>query len=314
MYLISVIVPCFNAERWIGEALKSVLEQEIKDIEIIVIDDGSTDSSVDIIKKDFTSVHVIESEHRGASVARNIGTRESKGEFIQYLDVDDMIAPGKLKAQMRGLQKTGADIAYSDWQKLINNDCGLFKKGEIIKRKLRNPEIDLFTDFWCPPATYLFRKSIVEKIGGWNENLPVIQDARFALDCALHSGKFIYCPGVMAYYRIQQSNSVSTRDSTAFVKDCLENASGIEKWWQDNGGINEERKKALLKVYGYAARASFENDKKMFDEAFSALERLSPGYIPEGPYHLRAASRLFGYKNAEKIASLYRRTLKSKII
>jgi len=313
MTKVSIIIPCFNANRWIHDALRSALGQDCEK-EIIFIDDGSTDDSAGIVEREFPSVRIVRTKNQGTSKTRNFGTSLSSGQFLQYLDADDMLAPGKLKIQSEALQKTGADVAYGDWQKLTEVKHGSFISGEIIKRRLDNPEIDLFTDFWCPPAAYLFRRSIVEKTGGWNENLPVIQDARFALDCALHDGKFIYCPGVMASYRAHSSNSVSTRNSIAFVRDCLKNASEIERWWQDHGGVNDTRENALFKVYGYAARASFEKDKRTFGEALSALERLNPGYIPVAPRHLRATSRLFGYKNAEKIASWYRRTLKSKII
>lgn len=303
---VSIIIPCFNADRWINGTLRSALEQDC-DKEIIVIDDGSTDDSADIIKKDFPSVRLIESEQRGASAARNIGTRESKGEFIQYLDADDMLAPGKLKIQLESLRKTRADVAYGDWQKLINAESGKYVKGEVVSRRIQNPEIDLFTtDSWCPMAAYLFRRSIVEKMGGWNERLPVIEDVRFQTDCALSGAKFIYCPGVMGYFRVHYKDSLSTRDPIEFVRCCLLNAGEMEEWWTEHGGIDAERKAALIRAYEYIARASFENDRPTFESTHEALERLNPGYIPERPKYLRFVSLLFGYRNAEKIAIYYR--------
>lgn len=307
---ISVIIPAFNAQNWIRSAIQSVVGQGVDNMEIIVVDDGSTDRAAEIVEKEFPSVQLVKIKNGGPSIARNFGTNLSKGEFIQYLDADDLLAPDKLKVQLEMLKTSGADIAYGDWQKLIRNKEGIFENGGTVTRKLQNPEIDLFTDFWCPPAAYMFRRSIVEKIGGWKEDLPVIQDARFALDCALYGGKFIHCSGIMAYYRVQSSNSVSTNSSTAFVRDCFRNATEIEAWWQGHGGINNIRRKGLIKVYGYTARASFEKDKNTFENAYQALERLNPNYIPESPGHLKAVSRMFGYRNAERIASWYRKTLK----
>ncbi len=307
MALISIIIPCFNAASWIRETLNSVMLQATKNIEIIVIDDGSIDESVNIIEKEFPCVRLIRTKNQGTSKARNLGTEISKGEFIQYLDADDILAPGKLKLQLAMLEHTGADVAYGDWQKLIRRPDGSFIKAEIVRRRMQNPEIDLFTDFWCPPVVYLFRRSIVEKTGGWNEGLPIIQDARFTLDCALRGGRFVYCQGIMACYRVHSAESVSSKDPIGFVRDCLRNAIEVEEWWQGHGGISQERKKALLKVYGYIAKASFKKDRQTFEVAYRVLNSLSPGYIPAGPRVLRLLSQLLGYRRAESIAFWYRR-------
>ena len=221
MVLISVIIPCFNAAEWIRETLKSVISQEMRNLETIVIDDGSTDGSADIVEKEFPGVSLVRTKNQGASAARNLGTEMSKGEFIQYLDADDLLVPGKLKFQLEALMNSEADVAYGNWCKLFRGSDGKYVLAEEVEREIQDPEIDLFTDFWCPPAVYLFRRSIVERVGGWNENLPIIQDARFSLDCALRGGRFVYCQGLMAYYRVHSEASLSTRDSIGFVRDCL---------------------------------------------------------------------------------------------
>jgi glycosyltransferase involved in cell wall biosynthesis len=274
------------------------------------VDDGSTDRSASIVERDFPSVRLVRSHHSGVSAARNLGTRLAVGLFLQYLDADDLLAPGKIERQLRALEESEADVAYGDWQKLVRTKDGTYTDGEVIARKLNNPEIDLVTDFWCPPAAYLFRRSIVERIRGWNESLPVIQDARFALDCALHGAKFVYCPGIMARYRVHASGSVSTRDPQAFVRDCLHNALDVEGWWGGHGGVSVERRNALASVYGYVARASFERDRPTFEAAYAALERVAPGYVPDHPRHLALASRAIGYRRAEQMALWYRRLTK----
>jgi len=308
---VSVIIPCFNAQPWIRQTLESVITQRLDNIEIIVIDDGSTDGSANIIEKEFPSAHLIKTENQGASKTRNLGTEISKGEFIQYLDADDLLAPGKLGFQLEMLKDSGADVAYGDWQKLVRQPDGKYVKREEIRRKIDNPEIDLFTDFWCPPAVYLFRRSIVEKVGGWNKGLPIIQDARFALDCVFAGGRFVYCPGIMAYYRLHSTASVSSKDPIGFIEDCLRNALQVEEWWQEHGGINAERKKALLKVYGYIARASFNKDRLTFEFAYRAWDKLIPRYLPEKLRVLRFVSWLLGYRQAEAFAVWYRRIKKS---
>ena len=303
----SVIIPCFNAAPWLRQTLQSVITQRLDNIEIIVIDDGSADESANIVEKEFPLVHLIRTNNQGASKARNLGTEISKGEFIQYLDADDLLAPDKLRIQVDALKDSGADVAYGNWQEFRGMRRGNFVKAKEFRRKMQIPEIDLFTDFWCPPAVYLFRRSIVEKVGGWNEGLPIIQDARFALDCALHAGRFVYCEGLMAYYRVHYfKDSLSRRDSISFIRDCLQNAVEVEKWWQGREGINEERKNALLQVYGYITREAFEKDKPTFEYASTAINRLAPGYIPFRNKFLRLVCRHMGYRTTALISFWYR--------
>jgi glycosyltransferase involved in cell wall biosynthesis len=303
----SIIIPCFNARGSIRDALDSVAAQELPHLEVIVVDDGSVDGSAEIIAQEYRSVRLVRTPNQGPSAARNLGTSMATGKFIQYLDADDLLAPGKLEKQVAALEETKADVAYGDWQKLFPGPGGAYEPGPVVSGRIEGPaEIALFTDFWCPPAAYLFRREIVEKVS-WNLELPVIQDARFVLDCALAGARFTYTPGIAAQYRVHQSGSVSSRDSIAFVCDCLRNATEVEQWWMGHGGITPERCKALLQVYAYAARASFEKDRPTFDTACAALERLQPGYVPESPWHLSLVSRLAGYRRAESVAVAYRK-------
>lgn len=307
--LTSVVIPCYNAEKWIFDTLESIfsLNNNIP-LEVIVVDDGSTDKSVDIVKSNFLDVNIIKIKNQGPSVARNIGTANASGDYIQYLDADDLLYKGKIEKQINLLEKTGADVAYGNWQKLRKGDDGEYHKSEIVRRQLINPEIDLFTTFWCPPAVYLFRKKIVEKVGEWNVTLPIIQDARFALDCALNDAEFFYCDEIMAYYRVHNSDSVSKRDSLAFVRDCYTNTCQIEKWWNENGGMTEDRKNALENCLGYITLASFKNDKETYQNAYLKLFDINAEYIPNKGVvsdKLILASKIFGYQNALFLSYYY---------
>ncbi len=305
---ISVVIPCFNARRWIADALRSVLDQGLADMQIIVVDDGSSDGSPELVERDFPDVLVLRGEHHGPSAARNLGTHHSTGDFLQYLDADDLLAPRKLERQRAALSDSGADVAYGDWTEFRCSPSGELVTGRGVARQIEgDPQVALFTDFWSPPAAYLFRRGLVERIGGWRTDLPVIQDARFVLDCALHGGRFVYCPGEAARYRIHTSGSVSTRDPREFTRDCLRNALSVEQWWAERGQVHHDRKIALVKVYGQIARSSFDADPPTFEAAYAALERLEPGYVPRGPRPLRALALIAGYRRAEAIASWYRR-------
>jgi glycosyltransferase involved in cell wall biosynthesis len=305
---VSVIVPCYNSARWIEETLESVRIQSISDLELIVVDDGSTDESALIIQHKFPEAILIRTQNQGPSQARNLGTARATGEFIQYLDADDLLCPDKLTKQLAVLRETGADVAYGDWQYLSQNDLGQFVPDRIVRRQIQgDADIALFTHFWCPPAAYLFHQRIVKLVGGWRRNLPIIQDARFALDCALYGGQFVYVPGIMAKYRKHIDGSVSTHNRIAFVQDLLQIALEVELWWSSKALLDAARREALLQVYGQTARASFEDDQQTFLKAYAMLERLQPGYWPTTPRKLAILSRMFGYPRAETLAVQYRR-------
>lgn len=300
---VSIIIPCYNAAPWIGETLRSALAQELGDLEVIVVDDGSTDGSADIVAREFPAVHLVRTPNGGPSKARNLGTALASGDFIQYLDADDLLAPGKLTVQLAALHETGADVAYGDWQRLSCDGDGVYRQAELAARRIEgSAEIALFTDFWCPPAAYLYRRTIIERIGGWNEGLPVIQDARFALDAALRGGNFVYTPRLMAWYRQHRKGSVSSRNQTTFIRDVYTNAVEVEAWWQANGGITQLRRKTLVHVYAHAAQFSFAYDQPTFDLACTAIERHDRRFISRRSPLMMVMSALFGYRRAEALA------------
>jgi GT2 family glycosyltransferase len=304
----SVVIPCFDARRWIGETLDSVVTQAVPDLEIIVVDDSSTDGSADYVARTFPTARVIRVERGGPSRARNVGTQLARGAFIQYLDADDLLAPGKLEAQLSVLAATDADVAYGDWCELRLQPTRRYAPGPLVRRRIAgDAQIALLTDFWCPPAAYLLRRTIVERVGGWDEDQRVIEDVRFMLKCAMANATFVYCPGDAAAYRVHTEGSQSTREPAAFIRGCLRNAIGMEAWWRAHGGLTLERSDALLKVYGQVARRSFAHDEATFEAAYAALRRLDPNFTSPGPWQLVLASKVLGYRSAEAIALRYRR-------
>jgi glycosyltransferase involved in cell wall biosynthesis len=308
--MVSIVIPCYNAGRFISKTIESALEQTFQSFEIIVVDDGSTDDSRKIIESFGRRVRAEFGPNRGASAARNKGTELARGSYLQYLDADDLLLPNALIQRVEAMERTGADVAYSDWQRLVEDETGRFNPGEIVSRTIESVHTDIeiatFTDFWCPPAALLYRRAIVEKIGGWNESLPVIQDARFLLDAALHGARFAHVPAVEAQYRVHRGQSLSRRNPHAFKRDCFENALQVEQWWRGHGNLNEARRQAVVKVLSGVARGSFDGDSELFRRAYAELLRIEPGWKPAAPWALRCLSHLLGYPRAEAVAMFYR--------
>jgi hypothetical protein len=167
------------------------------------------------------------------------------------------------------------------------------------------PEIALFTTFWAPICAYLFRREVVTTAGGFDEGLPILQDAHFVLRAALDGAVFRHVPGVYSLYRVHPGQISRRRD--AFVRDVLKQSMLVRAWWEQNGGMTETRRGALVQVLANLARMSYETDRQTFWEACRALEEWSPKYVPAEPRSLRYLTQVFGYPRAEEIARQYRR-------
>ncbi len=305
--LVSVVIPCHNAALWIRETLESVRAQDLNGMEVIVVDDGSSDDSAQIVSSEFPWVSLICTDNRGASAARDTGVASSRGRFLQFLDADDLLPPHKLALQIYVLEHTAADVAYGDWQYLVKQPDGGFAAGAPVAREIEgDADVALFTDCWYPIHAYLFRRAIVERVGGFHPELPIIQDARFALDCALHGGQFVYCSGFVTQYRIHSELQNSKRDPVAFNRDVFRNAVDVEQWWRGEGPLTAARERALLHTYQYVARSTYRRDWPTFEAAWRALETIRPGFCPTTPKTLGWVSRVVGYRNAEEIAYQYR--------
>lgn len=311
MLSVSVIIPAYNALRWLPETLQSVADQHCDDLEVIVVDDGSTDDTGSYLKTHWPKVVYVRTENQGVSHARNLGTQLAKGALVQYLDADDLLLPGKLTRQVALMEgNKEVDIVYSNWQRLNAQPNGSFRGGEIITRRIEDvnadPEIAFFTNMWCPTGAYLYRRSFLDKVLPWKEWLPVIQDARFALDCAMAGARWWHDPTVSVLYRQHQTGSVSTRNHLAFLRDRLANTEDVERLWSQSGPMAGDRRTTLMESYANLARAFFALDRPTFDQLHRKLLELEPNFLPSGRV-LAALTRTIGYAKAEQVALWYRR-------
>ena len=303
---VSIVVPCRNAASWLGETLASALDQDGPPLELIVVDDGSDDGSPAIAAAAGPRVRLIRQPPRGVSAARNAGTAAATGEFVLYLDADDVLEPGTLALRVSALETTGADVALTAWVRWKAGVDRVFRAGTIERASLSaRPEIDLLTDAWWPPGAVLYRRAIVDRIGGWREDLPIIQDARFLLDGALAGAEFVQIPDVGLRYR-EHDQSLSRRDPLGFAADCYRSAADLEWQWRRAGVLDTERARALVRVYAHVARATFTRDRRLFDEAYRHALGLDPDFEPAGPPALRLLSSVIGYRPAEHVAAWWR--------
>jgi glycosyltransferase involved in cell wall biosynthesis len=266
--LISVVVPCHNAEKTIADTIRSALAQDVER-EVIVIDDGSTDGSASVISSFGPQIQVERRANAGVSAARNRGGELARGNFLQYLDSDDQLAPGTLRRRRDALISTNADAAYTNWQKLVESPDGSCELGEVVVPPWDELEKDAEaacadSRFWAPPAAILYRRELIARIGFWRPNLPVIQDARFLFDAAAQGARFVHVPEVGAIYRVG-AKSLSRRNHASFMRDCFVNAREIEAYWRGGKDLTPRRIEVLRTMYRNAAMAALTNGWPEFE-------------------------------------------------
>jgi glycosyltransferase involved in cell wall biosynthesis len=218
MNKVSVIIPCYNAEKFISECLTSVINQTYKNIEIICVDDGSSDSSLSILNefqlKYPDTVKVISVPNHGASKARNIGLAMATGDYIQFLDADDIITPEKLERQLAGFSDN-VDLVVSDrLQKSF--DLTETLETNIFSDILINPLETAVTKIIIT-GNPLYKKNIVVALNGYNEKISSCQDWEFHLRIILKGYKIKYIPGVFFITRVV-SGSLSSNWVKVFIQ------------------------------------------------------------------------------------------------
>jgi glycosyltransferase involved in cell wall biosynthesis len=216
MSLVSVIIPVFNGEAHLAKAIQSSLDQTWNEKEIIVVDDGSIDQSVEIAKQfEKQGVIVVSQKNRGASAARNKGLEIAKGKWIQFLDADDFLLENKIASQL-SLLKNHREIAVcktvhfvGDLNNVIPDDDRFFNA--YLKDPIRFL-IKLYGGFdyvsgMIQPNAFLVSKEIIKKAGNWNEELSLDDDGEFFCRVMLQCEQIVYLPEAMNFYRKYKKNS-----------------------------------------------------------------------------------------------------------
>jgi glycosyltransferase involved in cell wall biosynthesis len=223
MPLISVIIPAYNAESTILETIKSVQDQTFSNLEIILVDDGSTDGTLARVRgiRD-ERLKIVAGTHLGASAARNRGIEQARGTFVSFIDADDLWTPEKLELQLHALQsKPTAAIAYS-WTAFIDQQGRfLFAKermyfeGNVYAQLLRGC-------FIASGSNVLIRKSVIESTGLFDMSLRAAEDWEYWLRVA-ERWHFVLVPKYQILYRIslgKMSSDVATiEDANLIVLD-----------------------------------------------------------------------------------------------
>ncbi|KJD34813.1 hypothetical protein PK35_02360 [Tamlana nanhaiensis] len=224
--LVSICIPMYNAANYVEETLQNLINQSYNNIEVIIVDDGSTDASVNIVKPFLNEViKLYHNPNKGANAARNYAFSKSSGQFIKFMDADDFCSPKLIEKQVDLLQKQGTSLSliFSPLKMLYSN-------GELIDPirtidKNYNPAIGLLIDIWngggfnCP-LCHLIPKDLVQVSGGWDETILKNQDGEYFARVYKHADKALSLTDEYVVWR-QTGTGVSSALSPAAINSVL---------------------------------------------------------------------------------------------
>lgn len=276
--LVSVIVPCFNRARLVRRGLNSVIAQTFRPIELIVVDDGSTDNTIDTVKdwmegvaaEDGVTFKFIVKSNGGAASARNAGLFVSEGEFVQYLDSDDLISPDKIRAHMDAILDDDCDFVWSPMSLefgRLETDGTWFSGGKS--------EIyfdGIFPDQAC---VGLYRRSLIKAAGLWDQTLPTREDLEYRYRIQLNSKKYKFVPGIRYRAFVHKYGRENDKYSGPVdIKSYIDFLDSVGK----RGGPKEIRRSIGLRYRENAERAMDIGEKVLAIRALRGVVLTVPTY------------------------------------
>jgi glycosyltransferase involved in cell wall biosynthesis len=307
--LVSILIPCYNAERWISQAIESSLAQTWIAKEVVVVDDGSTDRSLDVIRQYDSHIRWETGPNRGGNVARNRLLELARGEWVQYLDSDDYLLPDKVADQMLFLASHAyADVVYGPviyehWSEQRSS------RQLLPIPKPHDPWV-LLARWWLPQTgASLWRKQAISDVGGWKLDQPCCQEHELYLRLLIAAKRFVYGQSSGAIYRKWSDGTVCTRDISEVHRRRLEVKRLAEDHLRRMGQLTPERLRAINQARFEIARGVWQYDSDSARDIVAQIRDSEPKFMPKGraaPASYRFVYRCLGFQAAEDIAKATR--------
>lgn len=318
--LVSVIIPMYNAEKFISATIQNVLEQTYPNIELIVVDDGSRDNSLSVAKKfESKKVKILTQSNKGASAARNYGLREASGNFIQFLDADDLLSPNKIEEQTNLLLGNETVVAVCPTIHFFDGEDFSSKtiSDEWYCNSFNNPVeflIRLYGGYetegaMIQPNSWLTPKKIIDRAGFWDERLSLDDDGEFFCRVILASTGIVCSVKAINYYRKFYSNqSLSSKTNAIAVQSAL---LSLELKQQHLSAFYnyESCRKAFARSYKRMAIQVYPQFKGVAEICVEKLKELggTNHNVIIGGKGIELIKRIFGWKTARSLQYLSRK-------
>lgn len=290
---ISVIIPCYNSEKYLDKCLKSLINQTFKDYEIICVNDGSVDSTLDILKK--YNVKIINQNNLGVSASRNIGLQNADGEYITFIDSDDWVNPEYLENLHRAIIKNDCDIAISSMirKRTLKSKYRMHFLSEKTYENLQE-KLDICN---IPACCYicgkLFKKSLIEKKPFANGMF--FEDVLWTPYIIKDANKIVTTPNAYYYYRVNNNSIVKSVQSLAKQHDSYIAKTKLINFYEENNLILSEKYKNIVKYIDYLAKIPIFKTKEYKGKETTYLF----GIIPI--LRKKSSNYYYQFKSARKI-------------
>ncbi|MEJ8816960.1 glycosyltransferase family 2 protein [Lacibacter sp. H407] len=224
--LISVIVPCYNAEAFLQQAIQSVLQQTHRNFELILVNDGSTDETATIIHRfNDSRIRYYYQENKGQCAASNFGLSVANGDYIKFFDADDLMNPMHLEAQVKRMEGRTDALASCAWGRFYDGKpaSAIFTPEPVWKDlpSLDWIKISMAQKYDMMGAwLWLIPRSVITKTGGWDERLSLNNDFEFSMRLLTHVNEVLFASDALLYYR-SGLPSLSQRPSVPAFKAAV---------------------------------------------------------------------------------------------
>lgn len=254
MKTVSVIIPTYNRESTVRRAINSVLEQDYKNLEIIVIDDGSTDATAEVIKEIQSAqvsaekiVHYFRQKNQGACVARNFGMKQAVGDYLMFLDSDDFIRDDYIATQVESIEAQQAECSICDFEATIESsgEVRYFDNGrhpQDFIRKLVSPSV----------STVFMRRDSIPSHLLWNEKLKSLQDLDFIFRYFLSVKKYSYVNKPLFKYILHNGERISDNYTEGLQYSILKES--MWKYVNEDSASLVSNSREIVKAYIWSLR------------------------------------------------------------
>jgi len=303
--LVSIIIPCYNVDEYITECLKSCYNQSYEHIEIICVDNNSQDNTYSILHNEESKGKIIflEEKRQGASAARNLGLSVASGEWIQFLDADDLLCPDKILNQLELVEKYKCDLVYANFFTQKNN-------GLKIKSSINDKDIwfNLFEGSLGNTCSNLWKKNILYKIGLWNVSLKSSQEYDLLFKYLKYTENIYFDKNYLTVIRQREFGQISQSDLkgnwTRYLELRLSIIEYLSKknpqYFKKNIIYYQNSLFDILRIlYKFNRKLAIDTFKSYFDKDYMPKSSLvtSTNYV--------RFFRIFGFKLMEDFKKLY---------
>jgi len=246
--LVSVVIPCFNAEKYLRDAIVCALAQTYQPVEVIVVDDGSTDGSLETAQSFGSRIRLISRSHQGAPAARNCGIEAASGEYIQLLDADDLLDPGKLEHHRPFIERGDGGLSFCDGRATCETgrdflyDASLNPGDDAVCYVLANS---------LPTVSPVYRKRALLQVHGFREDLPCAQEFDLHLRMACAGIPFMHMPG--KFYTQRKVEGGISRDYGKVLRQFENIIPPAYRDLENRGNLSEDRRRVFAEAMCRAA-------------------------------------------------------------